>query len=128
MLKDTSKKTIFEVYPSRKAFFEHGMGTLGEKKLREVEEYLLQGIDERLRDAANPCVSLAFIVPSTYENTPLNEVWLQVGRQNYDTTRWWLGLLLMSLMINHEKSWITVRMQFEGRDVEQAVYFLEEHT
>ena len=63
---------------------------------------------------------------SDWSNTPFEIVYEKAARKNTDLARLMFGVLAWEAFKLHPDQWLTVKIQFPGRDVTNRAYFRPE--
>jgi len=110
--------------PARhKKFFENGKSKLTEDELEAISKYVEDSIDKYINNSIkeNPCFTVAWIFPHPWEY-PLDLIWSKACDKDEKNSAFWLGLLVMDVIINKNEEWLADKTNF-NRDFDQIAYW-----
>ena len=118
MIKEDGAKFPLTTIPYKKNY-DIWSGKIGTVNCQEIEEHVLskiQGIDR---------FSAATVFPKhTWADTPLMHIINTLGDEAISA--WFLGLVIMSLLINDTQEWLVVKTDWMHREFEICFYWIPE--
>ena len=117
---------VTDIGRNRRSFFSKGENRLLPAEIESIKEFINSEIDKSLSNNESPD-SIAYVPgwhsPSDWSGIPLQAIYDKAYPGDAESSALWYGLITMQVMIERPEIWYSTKTQFNGREIEQTVYW-----